>query len=249
MLADKIERRYCGVPLGVESAGWPAAITLSAGGARTRAMHTGMKWLVACLLLVLGLAGELGAQPAAAPPTTMTDLVAPIAVYPDVLLAQVLAASTHPDEIVKAEAWLDGKRPWHPRELAQEVDGNPWHPEIKALALIRPVLHQMQGNLASTAALGEAYERNPAEVLRAVQAVRQKAQAAGELASASGQRIIVKGATIMLEPLDPEFVYVPGAGVFDVSATESFAWGWHAWQVSWKEGDIRHQDAPYRSSH
>ena len=204
-----------------------------------------MKYLLVCLALVLGPAGEVRAQAAAAHPTAITELVAPIAVYPDVLVAQVLAASTHPDEIVKAETWLNGERPWDPRELAQEVDGKPWQPDIKALALTRPVLDAMQRNVAWTTALGEAYARDPAEVLSAVQAVRHKAQAAGELTSTSGQRVIVRGAVIRLEPVDPRYVYVPDSGVFDVGAYERFAWGWHGWQLSWKEGAVRYQDAPY----
>jgi hypothetical protein len=186
---------------------------------------------------------------AAAHPATITDVVAPIAFYPDVLVAQVLVASTHPEEIVKAEAWLDGEHPEDTRELAQEIDGSMWRPDIKALALTRPVLDAMLGDFAWTTALGEAYSRNPAEVLRAVQAIRHTAHAAGELTSTSGQRVIVSGATILLEPVDPQFVYVPGRGVFDVAAYERFPWGWHGWQISWKDGAVRYQDAPYLSQH
>jgi hypothetical protein len=204
-----------------------------------------MRYLVVCAALALVVSGESRAQPAA--PVTITELVAPIAFYPDVLVAQVLVASTHPDEIVHAELWLDGERPFDPRELAQEVDGNNWPADIKALALVRPVLDAMRRNFAWTTALGEAYARDPAEVLGAVQAVRHAAQAAGELTSTSGQRGIVRGTTILLEPVDPRFVYVPGGGVFDVGAFERFAWGWHGWQLDWKVGAVRFQDAPYLS--
>src|SRR5258706_11888534 len=122
-----------------------------------------MRYLIACAALALGLAGETAAQPAAK--VTITELVAPIAYYPDVLVAQMLAASTRPDEIVHAESWLDGEHPWDSRELAQEIDGKVWSPDIKALALMRPVLAAMRRNFAWTTALGEAYAAQPAEVL------------------------------------------------------------------------------------
>jgi len=201
-----------------------------------------MRYLLLCAAF-LGLAGQAAAQPA--DKVTINELVAPIALYPDVLVAQVLVASTHPDEIVNATSWLDAERPWDSRELAQEVDGNAWHPDIKALVLMRPVLDGLRRNFAWTAALGVAYTRHPEAVLDAVQALRHAALAAGELTSTSGQRVIVSGATILLEPVDPQFVYVPGGGVFDVGAYDRFAWGWHGWQVGWKDGVIRYQDAPY----
>src|SRR5258705_1713047 len=116
-----------------------------------------MRYLIVCVALALAVAGETRAQPAA--PVTITELVAPIALYPDVLVAQVLVASTHPDEIVHAELWLDAERPLDPRELAQEVDGNNSPADIKALALVRPVLDALRRNFAWTTALAEAYAR------------------------------------------------------------------------------------------
>jgi hypothetical protein len=202
---------------------------------------------IVCAAIMFGPVGEARALEAPAHPATMTELVAPIAFYPDALVAQVLAASTHPGEIVEAGAWLDGEHPWDSSELAQEVDGNTWSPEIKALALMRPVLDGMRRNFAWTKALGESYARNPGEVVSAVQTVRHKAHAGGELTSSSGQRVITSGTTIFLEPVDRRFVYVPGAGVFDIGAYERFAWGWLGWQVGWKDGVVRYQDAPYIS--
>ena len=202
------------------------------------------RYLTACAALMLGLSGEVGAQPTGASLAPLTELVAQIAFYPDVLVGQVLVASTHPDEILNAEAWLEGDRPWDPSQLAQEVDANTWSPDIKSLALMRPVLDAMSRDLAWTKAVGEAYTRNPAEVVRAVQVVRRAAQDDGELISRSGQRVIVSGATILLEPVDPQFVYVPGRGVFDVGAYQRFSWGWHGWQLGWKDGAVRYQDAP-----
>ena len=203
-----------------------------------------MRYIIICAALALGLTSEARAQPLTAHPTAIAKLVAPIAVYPDVLVAQVLVAATHPNEIIKAEVWLDGERSWDARELAREVDANMWPPDIKALALMRPVLNVMGRDFAWTTALGKAYARNPAEVLHAVQTVRSTAQAAGELTSTSGQRVIISGSTIFLEPVDRQFVYVPGLGVFDVGAYERLPWGWHGWQVSWKDGAVRYLDAP-----
>src|SRR5258706_6396899 len=125
----------------------------------------------------------------------------------------------HPKEIVQAEAWLDGDRPWDSGELAQEVDGTTWSPGIKALALTRPVLHAMSRDLVWTKALGEAYARNPAAVMSAVQALRHATQAAGELISTSGARVVLSGATILLEPVDGQVVYGPGRGGFHLAAS------------------------------
>ena len=224
----------------LRSEGKERAPSLTGSGAT----HSHMKSLSLYIASVLLVATEVAAQPIAGP-SAIRELVAPIAFYPDVVVAQVLAASTHPDEIVSAEAWLEGEHPWDSRELAQEIDGNQWHADIKALALTRPVLDAMQDKIAWTKALGEAYARNPADVVNAVQAVRQRAQAAGELVSSSGQRVIVNGTVIHLEPADRQYVYVPGAGVFDVAAYERFGWGWHSWQLNWKDGMVRYHDRPY----
>jgi hypothetical protein len=204
--------------------------------------------IAAVLVFVATLA--VGAAPgAAAADATITELVTPIAFYPDALVAQVLVASAHGEEIAQAAAWLEDEAPWRERERAQAIDDQTWHPEVKALAMTPPVLGAMRRNPAWTVALGEAYARNAPEVLNAVQAVRHTAQAAGALGTTSGQRVIVRGSAIVLEPVDATFVYVPGVGVFDVGAADRFAWGWQHWQVDWQSGAAAYQNRPDPSPH
>ena len=224
-----------------------------------------MKPLILCAALVLAVAGcaddpvaamAFDAAPVAAagatavhPPSQKVEqLVAPIALYPDVLVAQVLAAATQPAEVVHAGRWLDEHRGASAAELAQAVDGQPWDAGVKALTLIPDVLAAMNRNYAWTVALGEAYAADPADVLRAVQAVRRKAQAAGELASTTEQHVLADGEALLIEPANPDHVHVPGGLAFDVSLGDRFNWGWHSWDVDWQHGALMYQDAPYLSA-
>ena len=192
-----------------------------------------------------GTAAGAGATSVQQPSEALQELVAPIALYPDVLMGQVLAASTQPADIMHAALWLDAHGGASGLEVAQAVDGRRWDAGIKALALFPEVLEAMNRNYAWTVALGEAYAADPADVLRAVQAVRRKALAAGELVRAGDQRIIAQGGMILIQPADPDFVYVPGGRTFDVSVGHRFNWGWHSWNVDWQHGSLLYQDTPY----
>ena len=112
-------------------------------------------------------------------------LVAPIALYPDMLVAEVLAASAHPVEIVEAERWMlqDGAY-LHGQALAEAVDQQPWDPSVKALTQFPAVLASMNTNLAWTSALGDAYVTQQPDVLDAA-SVRRRAGTAGNLKSSS----------------------------------------------------------------
>jgi uncharacterized protein DUF3300 len=201
-----------------------------------------MNRFLICAALALALAANASAQPS----HYVQELVAPIALYPDALVAQVLAASTHPDELVHAQLWLETHHSANAQELAQAVDGEDWDPEIKALTLLPPVLDAMNRNFAWTATLGEAYAEAPAEILSAVQSARLAAHAAGQLASTSEQRVIVvDAASILIEPTDPQLIYLPGGGPFDIGVFQRFAWGWRDWEVDWHQGALRYQDTVY----
>src|SRR3981189_2610512 len=112
-------------------------------------------------------------------PQELQQLVAPIALYPDALVAQVLAASTYPTEIVEAERWLEGHSSLKGEELAGEVDKQPWDPSVKALTQFPSVLENMDKNLSWTSSLGEAYANQPQAVTDAVQAMREQPGKAG----------------------------------------------------------------------
>src|SRR3989442_2631748 len=114
-------------------------------------------------------------------PQELQQLVAPIALYPDALVAQVLAASTYPTQIVEADRWLQSHSDLKGEKLAEEVDKQPWDPSVKALTQFPSVLENMDKNLSWTSSLGDAYANQQQEVTDAVQAMRQQARKAGQL--------------------------------------------------------------------
>jgi hypothetical protein len=140
----------------------------------------------------------------------LQQLVAPIALYPDALVAQILGAATFPDQVAVADNWLQQNNGLTGKTLMQRVDEQPWDPSVKALTQFPSVLDNMAKNLSWTSALGEAYHTQTSDVMSAVQLLRAKAQAAGNLKS--GQQItVVQQApqTIVIQPANPQVVYVP----------------------------------------
>src|SRR6267143_1298468 len=142
-------------------------------------------------------------------PPELQQLVAPIALYPDALVAQVLAASTYPTEIVEAERWMQGHSNLKGEELAGEVDKQPWDPSVKALTQFPSVLENMDKNLSWTSSLGDAYANQQQAVTDAVQAMRQQARKAGQLNSNEQENVTTQGNTIVIQPANPDVVYVP----------------------------------------
>ena len=110
-------------------------------------------------------------------------LVAPIALYPDALVAQILAAATYPTEVVEAERWMQQHPDLKGDALAQAVDPQSWDPSVKALTQFPSVLAMMDKSLSWTSSLGDAYVNGQQNVLDAVQVMRQRAQQAGNLKS------------------------------------------------------------------
>jgi hypothetical protein len=139
----------------------------------------------------------------------LQQLVAPIALYPDALVAQILAASTYPTQVVEADRWMQRHSHLKGEDLAKEVDKQDWDPSVKALAQFPSVLENMDKNLSWSSALGEAYANDPQDVTDAVQQMRQDAQKAGHLNSSEQERVTTQGNTIIIEPADPQVVYVP----------------------------------------
>ncbi|HZP22052.1 MAG TPA: DUF3300 domain-containing protein, partial [Terriglobales bacterium] len=134
--------------------------------------------------------------PVQAPPMSadqLQQLVAPIALYPDSLVAQILAASTYPTQVVEAERWLEANQGLQGQALADAVDQQPWDPSIKALVPFPNVLANMDKNLSWTSALGDAYFNQQQDVLSAVQVMRKRAQEAGTLQSTPQQVITTSG--------------------------------------------------------
>src|SRR6202522_887657 len=123
-------------------------------------------------------------------PEQLQQLVAPIALYPDSLVAQILAASAFPEQIVLADRWVQANSNLQGEALGQAVDQQSWDPSVKALAAFPTVLGNMDKNLSWTSSLGDAYYNQQSDVMNAVQVMRQRAQAAGNLKSTPQQSVV-----------------------------------------------------------
>jgi Protein of unknown function (DUF3300) len=154
------------------------------------------------------------AAPAPTPAPMSADqldaLVAPIALYPDSLVAQVLAAAAMPDEVTAANQWLSQNASLTGDALEQAVEQQDWDPSVKALTQFPSVLANLAGNLSWTSSLGQAFHFQQADVMQAVQVMRARAQAAGTLQSTSQITVTTPAAnTIVIQPANPQVVYVP----------------------------------------
>jgi hypothetical protein len=149
----------------------------------------------------------------------LDDLIAPIALYPDALVAQILAGSTYPTEVVEAARWQSANPGLSGDSLAEAVDSQNWDPSVKALTQFPSVLANMNNNLSWTSALGQAYYYQPEDVLNAVQVMRRRALAARTLVNTRQQRYYDQSGMVMIEPADPNEVYVPAYNPGDIYGT------------------------------
>jgi hypothetical protein len=185
--------------------------------------------ILLCAFLIVGFPREVSVaqQPQGAPtpsssssgqgvPLTeqeLDNLVSPIALYPDALVAQILAASTFPDQVAVADNWLQQNKSLTGNALMQAVNGQSWDPSVKALTQFPSVLNNMAQNLAWTSQLGEAYHNQQSQVMSAIQTLRQQAKAAGNLKSTPQQTVSTQSQAgqqvIVIQPANPQVVYVP----------------------------------------
>jgi hypothetical protein len=142
-------------------------------------------------------------------PEEIDALVAPIALYPDELLAQIFMASTYPLEVVQAGRWARQNQNLKGDALAQALEKQDWDPSVKSLVNFPEVLSKMGDKLDWTQKLGDAFLEQQKEVMDAVQRLRAKAQAAGNLQTTEQQKVIVEEKVIKIEPASPQVVYVP----------------------------------------
>jgi uncharacterized protein DUF3300 len=183
---------------------------------------------IVCISLLAGGEGAIFAQeapqatPPAAPakstaekrsPDQLDSLVAPIALYPDPLLAQTLVASTYPLEVVQLQQWLAKNSTLKDKALADAVAKQPWDPSIQSMAAVPEVVKRLADDVQWTAQLGDAFLDQQSEVMDAVQRMRKKAQDKGTLTSTEQMKVetkVVESKTvIVLEQTNPEVVYVP----------------------------------------
>jgi hypothetical protein len=157
-------------------------------------------------------ANEAGSPTEGAPRSAseLQALVAPIALYPDALVAQILSAATFPDQVAIADYWLQQNKSLTGSSLMQAVDKQSWDPSVKALTQFPTVLSNMSTNLTWTSSLGEAYHDQSADVMTAVQALRAQAKAKGNLKSTSQITVVEQSPqTIVIQSANPQVVYVP----------------------------------------
>ena len=139
----------------------------------------------------------------------LDQMLAPIALYPDSLLAQILMAATYPLEVVVADRWAKANKNLKGDQLNDALDNKDWDPSVKALVPFPQVLSMMSERLEWTQKLGDAFLDQQDEVMDTVQKLRAKAEAAGNLKDTEEQKVIVKEKIIVIEPAQPEVVYVP----------------------------------------
>jgi len=208
-------------------------------------------------------------------PDELQQLVAPIALYPDALVAQILGAATFPDQVAIAQNWLLQNKNLTPTVLTNAIDAQSWDPSVKALTQFPSVLDTLAKNLAWTSSLGEAYHLQPADVMTAVQVLRAKAQAAGNLKSGSQITVVQQSPqVIVIQPTNPQVVYVPtynptvvygtpyvtpgystaavvttavvAFGVgIAIGAAMSNSWGYSYWNCNWHGGTVVYGSTGY----
>ncbi|CAG9207825.1 conserved exported hypothetical protein [Paraburkholderia caribensis] len=173
-------------------------------------------WLVCAALagmpLAAGLVAPTGAvaqTPAKVSNQQLDSLTAPIALYPDALLAQVLMASTFPQDVTAAAAWSNANSQYKGDDAVKAVASEPWDPSVQSLVAFPQVLATMASKPDWVQQLGNAFLAQPNDVMDSVQRLRKQAQSAGNLKSSEQQKVIVEQSTIQIVPANPQVVYVP----------------------------------------
>jgi hypothetical protein len=181
----------------------------------------------------------------------LDELVAPVALFPDSVLAQVLAAATYPLDVVEAARWQEANKNLKGEALKTALDKKKWDPSIKALVGMPEVLQSMNKKLSWTRQIGEAFVDHPKEVMAAVQDFRARSQAAGKLTSTASTKVVDQQGAIRIEPTDPghiaiptysvervnEGTYIPaGAPAFGTSEYDSMYGMYGSWGMDWWGG-------------
>jgi hypothetical protein len=202
-------------------------------------------------------------QAAQLSPQQLQELVAPIALYPDALVAQILAASAYPTQIVEAQRFLQQNPNLKGAALGAEVDKQDWDPSVKALTQFPSVLSDLDKNLSWTTTLGDANLNQQSQVMDAIQYMRREAEQAGNLKTTPQQTVTNQGSNVVIQPADPQIVYVPDydpefvygypVGIwpgfypwwyaggpylsfgfgYGIGPFWGFGWGWGAWGFDW----------------
>ena len=227
-------------------------------------------WLLVLLLAAPPWAIAQGAQGAEESKTfkqeELDQMLAPVALYPDELLTQILMASTYPLEIVQAARWTTQNKNLKGDALTQALEKQDWDASVKSLVNFPDVLSKMNENLEWTQKLGDAFLAQQKQVMDTIQNLRKKAQEAGNLKTTEQQKVVVEKETIVIQPANPEVVYVPsynptvvygawwwplyppfppfflpppGAFIgFGMGVAAGAAWGYAWGHANWHGGDV-----------
>jgi hypothetical protein len=187
----------------------------------TRLLWRSVAMLCAALLVPAGSwpyarsaqAASSDEAPATIPDDQLDSLVAPIALYPDPLLSQVLVASTYPLELIQLQQWLERNKGLKDKALVDEVSKQPWDPSIQGMAALPDVVKRLADDIQWTTDLGNAFLAQQSDVMDAVQRMRRKAEAQGNLKTTPQQkvetRVVESQQVIVIEQANPQVVYVP----------------------------------------
>ncbi len=174
----------------------------------------GLAWIIIAMLVIpAGItAQEVSGEPEQIDrfkKEELTQMLAPIALYPDSLIAQILMASTYPLEVVEAERWVHQNKDLKGDALNEALKEKAWDPSIKSLCHFPDVLFAMSDKLDQTRKLGDAFLSQEGDVMDTIQELRRKAEDQGNLKTTEEQQVIVEQDDIRIEPTNPEVVYVP----------------------------------------
>ena len=165
--------------------------------------------LLAALSLLIAQGGAQAQGAYAYSQQELDQMLAPIALYPDPLLSQILLAATYPMEVLEAARWSREQPELSGEEAVRAAEGENWDPSVKALLAFPQVLASMSGNPQWMQSLGDAFLAQQAQVMNTVQELRHRAQAAGGLGSDDHVRLVASGPDLLLQPLDPGVIHVP----------------------------------------
>jgi hypothetical protein len=185
-------------------------------GDAMRAAQIIMRCFAWVIIAMLTLPPEMLAQESGQPEQTdrfkneeLVQMLAPIALYPDSLISQILMASTYPLEVVEAERWLHQNKGLQGDALDNALKEKTWDPSVKSLCHFPDVLFAMSEKLDQTRKLGDAFLSQEDDVMAAIQELRRKAEEEGNLQTTKEQDVIDEEDFIRIEPADPQLIYVP----------------------------------------
>ncbi len=236
---------------------------------KKRPLITALTLFLALLLGVpLGVLAQSGGEQKTYKQEELDQMIAPIALYPDSLLTQILMASTYPLEVVEADRWAKKNKDVKGDALTKALEAQPWDPSVKSMVNFPQVLAMMSEKLDWTQKLGDAFLAQQKDVMDTIQKLRKKAHAEGNLKTTKEQVVKVEKEVIIIEPANPQVVYVPtytttvvygtwpypayppypyyppgyapGVGLFGFGAGVAVgaAWGYAWGNANWGGGDV-----------